>query len=157
MSDLTPGAGIKILDQAVALITLLGRARDALVLADQLEPKIKELWQIKGDLGLEIDALSREKAGIIAKVEAEQDKIIADRASELAVMEAKAAKEAADQTKKLQDRLDSLNLRIETNTKELEILETVYKERSFNLAAEISSAETRLAKMEKKIAEMKAI
>lgn len=157
MSDLTYGAGIRILDQAVAIVLLLSRARDVLVLADQLQPKIEELSKIKADLGMEVDKLSHQQALIIERVEQQKAKIIATQAAQLEANQdtADRAYEASNLARVVM--LDKLQGQINEKTAEIETLEKTFKERKSALDAEISSLEARLEKAEKKRAEMKAI
>jgi len=157
MDKLTYGAGIRILAQAEALIMILGKAKEALVLADQLEPKIQELAKVKTELSEDVESLRKNKASIIAEIKDEKDRIISEQAAELATMKAKADREAVEAKKKLQDDLGLLNHKIETKTKELTALEKTFKERKSALDSEISKTEAVLKKAEEKRAEMKAI
>ena len=157
MADLTYGAGIKILAQAEAIVTLLSRAREALVLADHLEPKIRELGRIKEELSVEVEDLRKEKTAIILELKEEKEKIITERGVELTAMGTQAGEMSEKARQKVQGELDLLNTKVETKSNELETLERTFRERKSALDSEISNMEARLKKAEEKRAEMKAI
>ena len=156
MADLTYGAGIKMLIQAEAIANLLAKAKDALVLADQLEPKIQELSRIKSELTVEVGSLEVEKTVIITETREEKAKIVAQQTSELATKQVKADKVGVESKQKLQGELDQLTNKVESKTKELEVLEKTFRERKSILDSEILSSEKRLADVTTKIEALKA-
>ncbi len=156
MDELAYGEGIKILSQAEALVSLLAKAKSALILADQLEPKIVELSRIKDGLAVEIESLQEQKKTILSDTEEAKQRVIAEQASKLATMQAVAEQASEEIQQKLQVELDQLSSRINAKTAALTTLENNFNARKAQLDSEIASSEKQLKESQDALDKLRA-
>ncbi len=144
MGELAYGEGIKILSQAEALVSLLAKGKSALVLADQLEPKIAELSQVKERLVTEVKELQEQKATILFETEEAKQKIIREREAAIASMQEQANEANATVKQKFQAEFEQWDNKIKAKTKEFGVLEDTFHARKALLDSEIANSEKQL-------------